>query len=45
MAIGVVSNQLRPITSLGEVSKIGAEMKQFAKENKGSSYAIDRRRE
>lgn len=47
MAIGVVSNQLRPITSLGEVSKIGAEMKHFAKENKdkGSSYAIDRRRE
>jgi PleD family two-component response regulator len=45
MSIGVVSNQLRPITSLGEVSKIGAEMKHFAKENKGSSYAVDRRRE
>ena len=47
MAIGVVSNQVRPISSLGEVSKIGAEMKHFAKENKdkGSAYAIDRRRE
>jgi PleD family two-component response regulator len=45
MAIGVVTNQLRPLSSLGEVSKIGAEMKHFAKENKGSSYAIDRRKE
>jgi len=47
IAIGVVSNQLRPLASLGEVSKIGAEMKHFAKENKdkGSSYAIDRRKE
>jgi len=45
MAIGVVTNQFRPITSLGEVSTIGAEMKHFAKENKRSSYAIDRRRE
>jgi len=47
MAIGVVTNSLKPISSLGEVSKIGAEMKHFAKENKekGSSYAIDRRKE
>jgi len=47
MAIGVVSNQVRPLSSLGEVSKIGAEMKHFAKDNKdkGSSYAIDRRKE
>jgi diguanylate cyclase (GGDEF)-like protein len=47
IAIGVVTNSFRPVTSLGEVSKIGAEMKHFAKENKekGSSYAIDRRRE
>ncbi len=45
MAIGVVTNQYRPLTSIGEVSKIGAEMKHFAKENKGSSYAVDRRRE
>ena len=47
IAIGVVTNQYRKITSLGEISKIGAEMKHFAKENKdkGSYYAVDRRRE
>jgi diguanylate cyclase (GGDEF)-like protein len=45
LAVGVVTNQHRKITSLGEISKIGAEMKHFAKENKGSSYAIDRRKE
>lgn len=47
IAIGVVTNRHRAISSLGEVSTIGAEMKHFAKENKekGSSYAIDRRRE
>ncbi|HVO32901.1 MAG TPA: response regulator [Elusimicrobiota bacterium] len=47
MAIGVVTNQFRVITSLGEISKVGAEMKHFAKDGKdrGSSYAIDRRRE
>lgn len=47
IAIGVVTNQYRNLTSLGEISKIGAEMKHFAKETKekGSHYAIDRRRE
>jgi PleD family two-component response regulator len=45
IAVGVVTNSHRPIFSLGEVSKIGAEMKHFAKEGKGSSYAIDRRKE
>lgn len=46
ISIGVVTNQLRPMTSLGEISKIGAEMKHFAKESKtGSSYAVDRRKE
>ncbi len=47
MSIGVVTNQHRAINSLGEISKIGAEMKHFAKENKdkGSSYAVDRRKE
>ena len=46
IAIGVVTTSIRPLTSLGEVSTIGAEMKHFAKENKdkGSSYAIDRRK-
>lgn len=47
MAIGIVTNQNRKISSLGEVSTIGAEMKRFAKESKdkGSNYATDRRRE
>jgi PleD family two-component response regulator len=47
MAIGVVTNLYRPITSIGEVSTIGAEMKHYAKENDktGSVYAVDRRRE
>ncbi|MFA5974558.1 MAG: response regulator [Elusimicrobiota bacterium] len=47
VAIGVVTNQYRSLSSLGEISTIGAEMKHFAKENKGkgSQYAVDRRRE
>jgi diguanylate cyclase (GGDEF)-like protein len=46
IAIGVVTTNTRPLTSLGEVSTIGAEMKHFAKENKdkGSAYAVDRRK-
>ncbi len=45
VAVGVVTNRHRKISSLGEVSTIGAEMKGFAKEQKekGSFYAIDRR--
>jgi diguanylate cyclase (GGDEF)-like protein len=47
MAIGVVTSVVRKITSLGEVSKIGAEMKHFAKDHKEkrSAYAIDRRKD
>lgn len=46
ISIGVVTNQNREIASLGEVSKVGAEMKHFAKENRqGSSFAVDRRKE
>jgi diguanylate cyclase (GGDEF)-like protein len=48
MSIGVVTNQLRKIASIGEVSKIGAEMKHFAKDQDGkhrSAYAIDRRKD
>ncbi len=46
IAIGVATTQVRPLTSLGEVSKIGTELKRFAKERKhhGSFYAIDRRK-
>jgi PleD family two-component response regulator len=47
ISIGVVTNQLKKILSLGEVSKIGAEMKHFAKDQKEkrSAYAIDRRKD
>lgn len=47
VAIGVATTNVRALSSLGEVSKIGSEMKHFAKERKekGSSYAIDRRKE
>jgi len=45
IAIGVVSNRRRKISSLGEISTIGAEMKHFAKERTGSNYAVDRRKE
>jgi diguanylate cyclase (GGDEF)-like protein len=47
IAIGVVTNQYRVLSSLGEVSSIGTEMKHFAKEkkDKGSAYAVDRRSE
>jgi diguanylate cyclase (GGDEF)-like protein len=47
ISIGAVTNQRRKISSLGEVSAIGAEMKRFAKEHKqiGSAYAIDRRKD
>jgi diguanylate cyclase (GGDEF)-like protein len=47
IAIGVVTNQYRVLSSLGEVSSIGTEMKHFAKEKKekGSAFAVDRRTE
>jgi diguanylate cyclase (GGDEF)-like protein len=45
IAIGVVTNQYKILSSLGEVSSIGTEMKHFAKEkkDKGSAYVVDRR--
>jgi diguanylate cyclase (GGDEF)-like protein len=47
ISIGVVTSVVRKISSLGEVSKIGAEMKHFAKDHKEkrSAYAIDRRKD
>ena len=43
MSIGVCHNKLRPITSYGEVSLVGSELKKHAKTLPGSSYSIDRR--
>jgi diguanylate cyclase (GGDEF)-like protein len=44
VTIGIATNSNRPITSHWEASEIAAEMKQFAKREPKSCYAIDRRR-
>jgi DNA-binding response OmpR family regulator len=44
VTVGVATNSHRPITSHWEASEIAAEMKQFAKREPKSCYAIDRRR-
>ncbi len=46
LAIGVATTAVRDFISVGEVSKIGTEMKKYAKKfkDKGSYYAVDRRR-
>ncbi|MBN2424825.1 MAG: diguanylate cyclase, partial [Calditrichaceae bacterium] len=43
ISIAVVSNDLRPISSLAEVSKIASELKKVAKNKPGNSYAFDQR--
>ena len=45
IAIGVASNLYRRLTTVGQVSHIGAEMKQFSKRQKGSAYGVDRRKD
>ncbi|HYP22908.1 MAG TPA: response regulator [Actinomycetota bacterium] len=45
VSIGIATNTRRPINSHWEASEIAAEMKQFAKRDPRSSYAIDRRRD
>ncbi|HEX2296179.1 MAG TPA: response regulator [Actinomycetota bacterium] len=45
VSIGIATNTRRPIGSHWEASEIAAEMKQFAKREPRSSYAIDRRRD
>jgi diguanylate cyclase (GGDEF)-like protein len=44
LSIAVVTNQLRPVSSIEQVSRIAAELKRKAKATSGSSYVIDRRR-
>ena len=44
VSIGIATNPRRPLNSHWEASEIAAEMKQFAKREPRSSYAIDRRR-
>ena len=43
VSIGIASNANKPIKSHWEASEIATEMKQFAKRETGSSYALDRR--
>lgn len=43
LSIGVVTNKVRPLQTLGEVATIGAELKNFAKRHNGSFCAVDRR--
>ncbi len=43
VSIGIASNVHRPITSHWEASEIASEMKQFAKRERGSGFAMDRR--
>jgi len=43
ISIAVVSNLLRSIESLAEISRISGELKKLAKQKSGSSYVIDKR--
>jgi diguanylate cyclase (GGDEF)-like protein len=43
LAIGVVTNQHRPVRSIEEVSRVAAEVKKKAKEADHSAYYIDKR--
>lgn len=43
IAIGGVTNAHRPLTSIGQISALGAEMKKFVKRSAQSSWAFDRR--
>lgn len=45
ISIGVVTNRQRSFADPEEISRVAAEMKQFAKQQPGSSYAVDVRGE
>jgi len=44
LSIGVISNVLRPVTTMDEVSQLAAEVKYRAKAIPGSAYYLDQRR-
>lgn len=44
ISIGVVTNEHRKFTHVAQVAEIGAELKEYAKKQKGSSYVKDKRR-
>ena len=41
LSIGVVTNRQRTFADYDELSRVAAEMKQFSKQQAGSSYAVD----
>lgn len=44
ISIGVVTNQHRQFTHVAQVAEIGAELKEYAKKQKGSTYVKDKRK-
>jgi len=45
ISIGVVTNEKRKISHVAEIGEIGAELKEYAKQEEKNSYVIDRREE
>lgn len=45
LSIAVVSNENRPLTSVGQIAQIASEVKKVVKSKPGSNYWIDRRSE
>jgi hypothetical protein len=44
VSLGISTNALRPIESHQHAAQVATEMAEFAKQDKGSSFAVDRRR-
>ncbi len=44
ISIGAVTNQHRKLTHVAQVAEIGAELKEYAKKQKGSTYVKDKRK-
>ena len=45
IAVGIVHNKFRPLTSFAQVSNIGTELKKAAKTHEKSFYILDRRKD
>ena len=45
VSIGICHNAHRRLDSVAQISQIGAELKKYAKEQAGSKYIVDRRKE
>ncbi len=44
ISIGAVTSRIKEFAHVGEISRLGNELKKYAKKDKESSYVIDRRR-